>query len=270
MRALRRHWLALGLLLSTSARGAPANAQDATAGGDPTTEEAVVTNPETGDEAAAPPTAAVPDEAVDPVSKRPTKQATLHALLARYAREPSIHDVVAAALRAQSTDPKRFAALIERARLRGLVPTLELGARRGQGIDLRTAAQSSVDAVQLKTDDSLVLEATLRLELGRLLFAPEEIGLAREARWAQRARLTLVRSVVRLYFLRKRLLLERDLRGSTDIDHEVRIAEAEALLDAFTAGAFSRMMVARRAAAKSAPPQSRWTTGAETNASTQP
>ncbi|HEX7476214.1 MAG TPA: hypothetical protein VF331_00265 [Polyangiales bacterium] len=234
-------------------------AQEAAAAADSGSSEELMLNPATGDELAAPDSATEPPSHTDAASTRATRAETLRALLARYAQEPSVNEVVQAALRVAAGDPQRFASLTRRARLRGLVPTLELGARRGQGIDLRTAAQSSIDAVQLKTDDSLVLEATLRLELGRLLFAPEEIGIAREARWDRRARLSVVRDVVRLYFLRKRLLLERDLRGSTDIDHEVRIGEAEALLDAFTNGAFQRMMVARRSA---------WKTAANTSAST--
>ncbi|HEX2678385.1 MAG TPA: hypothetical protein VHM19_17150 [Polyangiales bacterium] len=168
-------------------------------------------------------------------------------LLARHHDEPPVAEIVRAALDASSESPARFASMLHRARLRGLVPSLELAARRGQGIDLRSTGESQLDDVRLTTADTLTLAASLRFELGRLLFANEEVGIAREARAARARRAELVRSVVELYFLRLRLLLERDLRGRSDIDHEVRIAEAEALLDGFTNGAFHRMMVARRA-----------------------
>jgi hypothetical protein len=178
-------------------------------------------------------------------------------LLARYADEPSASSVVAAALRAQHRDPQRFADMTSRARLRGLVPNLDLGVRRGQGVDLRSTTSDDL-GVHLTTADDLMLFATLRFDLGRLVFAGEEAGIAREERFARQAQNELVRQVVHLYFLRRRLLLERDLRGTTDLSREVRIAEIEALLDAFTDGTFQRMM--RR-------PSSAWTTDASTSAS---
>jgi len=52
----------------------------------------------------------------------------------------------------------------------------------------------------------------------------------------------VVTQVVHLYFERRRLQLERDLGGQVEVASELRILEAEALLDVFTNGAFSRMM----------------------------
>jgi hypothetical protein len=181
-------------------------------------------------------------EAPPPADSRPS----LQALLARYEREPSVGDVVRAALASQKDDPEHLSSMARRARLRGLVPQVDLGARRGQGFDLRpTTASADVEGVRLSTDDDLVLQASLRFELGRLMFADEEVSIAREDRSARSDRDAALRQIVELYFKRKRLLLERDA-GRNDIDHEVRIAEAEALLDAFTNGAFQRMMAARR------------------------
>jgi hypothetical protein len=164
-------------------------------------------------------------------------------LLARYAHEPSAMSVVSVALRTQRRDPRRFADLVNRARLRGLVPEFDLGARRGQGVDLRSATTDEL-AMRLTTADDLTLYATLRFELGRLVFAREELGIAREERFAREAQDALVRQVVHVYFLRRRLMLERDLRGRIDVGRELRIAEAEALLDAFTDGFFGRMIFA--------------------------
>ncbi len=187
----------------------------------------------------------------------------VQSLLAKHKNDPPVDDVVRAALAAGATAPQQFASMLQRARLRGLLPTLELGARRGQAIDLRPASGSDLEAVNLSTADSLTLMASARFEFGRLLYANEEVGIQREQRAARARRAELARVVVELYFRRQRLQLERDLRGGTDIDHEVRIAEAEALLDAFTNGAFKRMMIARRSTA--------WTTTAvNTNASKPP
>jgi hypothetical protein len=162
-------------------------------------------------------------------------------LLARYAREPTPANVVSAALRAQRRDPQRFADLANRARMRGLVPSLDVGGRRGQGVDLRSVAADAL-GVHETTADDLMLFATLRFDLGRLVFAREELAVAREERFAREAQNELVRQVVHLYFLRRRLMLERDLRGRIDLGREVRIAETEALLDTFTDGYFGRMI----------------------------
>jgi hypothetical protein len=184
-----------------------------------------------------------PDEDVRAIEVTPEELAQLNA---RYAREPTVDSVVQAALHARRRDPQRFAELAHRARVRGLVPNLDLGARRGQGVDLRSTTTDEL-GVHLTTADDLMLFATLRFELGRLVFAREELAIAREERFERAAQSEVVRQVVHLYFLRRRLMLERDLRGKIDLGREVRIAEAEALLDTFTDGFFRRMMDSSKA-----------------------
>jgi hypothetical protein len=166
------------------------------------------------------------------------------ALLRRYAAEPSAIAVARAAIRASERDPDRFASMLRRARWRGLVPTLSVGARRGQGVDLRTVTDDT--GVRYTSGDDLVVSATLRFDLGRLLFADEEVMIAREARAAKAVRLELVRDVIHWYYLRRRLQLERDALGHTSVMREVKIAEIEALLDVFTNGLFRRMIEGQR------------------------
>src|ERR1700755_3382390 len=160
-------------------------------------------------------------------------------LLRRYASEPSAIVVARAAVRASEREPDRFASMLRRARWRGLVPSLALGARRGQGVDLRTTVTED-DGIRFTSGDDLVLSATLRFELGRLLFADEEVMIAREARAARAVRVELVRDVIHWYYLRRRLQLERDALGHTSVTRELKIAELEALLDAFTNGFLRR------------------------------
>ena len=177
-------------------------------------------------------------------------------LLARYSGEPSPSQVVEAALRAADSDPEHFASMLSRARWRGLLPSVAIGARRGQDVDQRTPVTDE-DGTRFTSGDDLVLSATLRFELGRLLFADEEVTITREARAARNARLELARSVIHWYFVRRRLQLERDALGHSSIARELRIAEIEALLDTFTNGAFGRMIARLRSA---------WTTDASTPA----
>lgn len=167
----------------------------------------------------------------------------IEAALYRYRHEPSIERVLEDALATGARDPARARDAIDRARLRGLVPTARAGIRRGQAIDLRGLTDG--DGGNVSTDDDLMVEASLVFELDRLVFAPEEVGLLRELRALEAEQLELVRTIIALYFERRRLQLERDLLGRRDLVRAMRILEAEALLDVFTAGAFTRMMGAR-------------------------
>lgn len=168
----------------------------------------------------------------------------IEAALYRYRHEPSASDVVRAALATRTADPARARDAIDRARLSGLLPTARAGLRRGQAIDLRGLTGTPDDA-NVSTGDDLIVDGSLVFQLDRLVFAPQEGALLGELRALEQARAELVRAVIALYFERRRLQLERDLLGRRDLATMLRILEIEALLDAFTAGAFTRIMGAR-------------------------
>lgn len=169
----------------------------------------------------------------------------LRAALAQYAHEPSVERVVAAAVRASALDPEAVRSAASRARARGWLPTLRLGARHGQARDAYALQAAGSDRASFTNGDELGFEAWLSFDFGRVAFATEEVPLLREARSVDFARRELVRAIVHVYFERRRLQLERDLLGRDAIDHVMKIAEATALLDAFTAGEFGRMIAAR-------------------------
>jgi hypothetical protein len=154
-----------------------------------------------------------------------------------------VRQLVEAALRVADADPERARSMASRARNAGWVPTLKLAVRRGLNRDLSESQTLETDRTDLSTDDDLVLEASLTFDLQRLVFDHDEIAIAREQRRTVQDRAELARAVVGLYFERRRLQLERDLLGEADLGRELRIAELEALLDAFTDGAFRRMIV---------------------------
>lgn len=171
----------------------------------------------------------------------PALAARVRAALARYRHEPGVADVVRAARAAMPASPTD--SMAARAHAAGWIPTLGLSARRGLGVGLSASDASTADqALRLSTDDDLSLTASLTFELDRLLFRHEEIGIVREARAERAGRTDRVREIVRLYFLRRRLQLERDLGAGDPAAQALGIAEAEALLDAFTNGAFGRML----------------------------
>ena len=120
------------------------------------------------------------------------------------------------------------------------MPTLRVGARRGQQRDL---SQSGAAAdPELSTDDDLTLDASLTFRFDRAAYGADEVSLAREERSRALELQERARTVVAAYFERRRLQLERDLSGESDVGVELRILELEALLDAFTGGAFRRLM----------------------------
>jgi hypothetical protein len=169
--------------------------------------------------------------------------------LQRYDDEPTVEDLVDAALRMPALDPRRASDAADRARWAGLLPQLRGDVRRGQVLDLNALQTGTTDRSGWAIGDELAFRATLTFRLDRLVFAPEETSLLGERRHLEERRLELVGQIVQLYFERRRLQIERDLAGTTDVATEMRIAQIEALLDAFTNGAFTRLMAEVGAAA---------------------
>jgi hypothetical protein len=193
--------------------------------------------------------------AQDAPRRVPSSGSRIRAALARYATEPSVDELVRAALEAPALDPARAREAADRARLSGLLPQTRADVRRGQTLDLGALQGGTTDRTTWSSDDELAFGGSITFQLDRLLFASEEASLMRERRHLEERRLELVTQLVHLYFERRRLQLERDLAGETDVATEIRIVEVEALIDVLSAGAFSRMMVERaRRSDSTAPP----------------
>jgi hypothetical protein len=172
-------------------------------------------------------------------------EAQIERALFRYRREPSVQRLIDAAVRTRVADPSRVSDAMDRARGTGWLPTTRASLRRGQAIDLRALGGVEGAPANVSTGDDLSFEATMTFRFDRIVFAAEEVGLLRELRAMEQQQAELVRIVVSLYYERRRLQLERDLAGRSDLLGAMRILEAEALLDSFTGGAFTRMMGAR-------------------------
>jgi hypothetical protein len=184
-------------------------------------------------EPAAPPRAAITRE-------------ELESAIARVARgEPPVGVVVGEVLRVSAIDPDETSAMATRARVAGLLPIVRGGVRRGQGQDLSAQETGETGRATWSTDDDLSISGTLTFRLDRLLFAREEVPLLREDRARRAEQWEIVRTVVSIYYERRRLLVEQELLGA-DVARAVRIEELGALLDGFTRGAFSRMIARSR------------------------
>jgi ribosomal 50S subunit-recycling heat shock protein len=177
----------------------------------------------------------------DKTKPRYTREQIARALR-KYAREPSAAKIVALAIENARMNPDKTEEMASRARKGGWLPVVKLAVRRGLAQDLAEYQTIETDRTSLSTDDHLTLEASLTFEFDRLIFDRSEVSIAREERSVRQARTELIRTVVTLYYERRRLQLERDLQGVSDIERELRIVEIEAMLNSFTNGAFGSMI----------------------------
>ncbi|MFK7987049.1 MAG: hypothetical protein AB8I08_13575 [Sandaracinaceae bacterium] len=176
-----------------------------------------------------------------PASAQEAGPEAVQQALSRYRGEPDVDTLVSAALAARSADPSRVRDAMDRARAAGWLPTTRVAVRRGQTVDLRGIGGGTLDEItNVSTDDALTFEASMVFRFDRLAFAPEEPALLRELRAVETERDRVIDAMIRLYFERRRLQLERDLGGLPDAGRSVRILELEALMNALSGGAFSR------------------------------
>ncbi len=165
------------------------------------------------------------------------READLEAALGRYAGEPEVGVLVAAAIRLAGASPERARRFARRSRLAGWLPAVRLGARRGRARDESASQSGSGDRTNLSADEDLTLDASLSFRFDRLAYGEDEVSWLREERALSSLRAEVARAVIALYFERRRLQLERDLMGLFEAPRELRIDEIEALLDALTGGA---------------------------------
>ncbi len=160
----------------------------------------------------------------------------VRAALGAQTDEPDVRDVVAAVLRHSGVDPARADSAMERARLSGLLPMVRAGLREGTGYAFLTRQTDTLGSSSLNGSQDLAFIGQLTFRLDRLLYAADERTLLRESRAAAERRLELIAEVVRLYFERRRMMVEIALSHQTDIEHEARIAEINALFEVLSGG----------------------------------
>lgn len=157
------------------------------------------------------------------------------------APQPTVAEVVRMArTAARELGPSRVRELARRARLRGLVPQLRVTAERGLKQDRSSSSTDESDRINAAVGDDLSLGATLSFDLGRLVFAADEVRLLSIERWLASDLRKLMTEVVRVYFARARLLREQRDAPVPDPELTEAIREHEALLDAYTEGGFTR------------------------------
>jgi len=156
-----------------------------------------------------------------------------------WAREPTIGEVQAAALRASGLSVARALAVAGRARPAALLPSLRVRVARdldrGESVDLEPGR---ADQLGLDASDRLILEVRAEWNLARLAYEPGALDALQAAARLARDRRELLETVTRLYFERRRLLAR--LHHAPDPEARWRLPEVTALLDALTGGLYGR------------------------------
>ncbi len=169
------------------------------------------------------------------------------AILQRFASEPSVRAVQVAAARYAEVHPELIASWRTRARLAALGPRLRAEYRYAGALDTRLHTGGGTPDYQQE-----VIEAQneplvgAEWDLDRLVFNPDELRVADETTQLVRLRQTMLETVTRLYFARRRQQVELALAPSRDGAHRLRaeleIEELTADLDALTGGFFSKAL----------------------------
>lgn len=164
-------------------------------------------------------------------------------------REPDPRQTVRAAWRTAGLGKDDDLSRKRRVRVSGWLPKVSggiTGDRGGRWDHRLEPGEPRVD--QLHRDDDLRWDAGLSWDLAEAAFRSEEIQVAREAARRARERMDLAAEIVRLYFLRRRVL--RTGLPAADTERALRLEEATATLDAWTGHRFTASWCRPRAPAR--------------------
>ncbi len=173
------------------------------------------------------------------------EERSLEQVLSELAVDPTVEEVQRAALAEASLEPRRMRSLLSRVRWAGLLPRVDASLSRGyaRDEDIDRSFQE-LDELELATDQDLEFRVSLRWDLDRLVFDPEELRARREATFQTQRRRELLLVVTGLYFelllLRAQEQCLASRAGEEDLAQALRRAEIEASLDGLTGGLLSR------------------------------
>jgi len=121
-----------------------------------------------------------------------------------------------------------------RARLRGLVPRIDLSAGTDADVDVR----DTLDARTTNEGHALGLRVTARFELGDLIFADSELRASRDVAAREAVMRALLEHVTDLYFERLELLVASRIAPSAPLN--LRARNIDGMLRALTGGRLDR------------------------------
>lgn len=167
--------------------------------------------------------------------------AALRALARAAAADPDVDEVQRAAAAGAGADPDALG-WESRTRSAAWLPQIALHASRGQHETRVVGVSGTVESDYLRYTPSLDLGVRAAWELDRLIFGRDEAGAAWTAARLRERRDERVRLATRLYFQRRRLVLQlaldppREALGRAERENQIQEITAE--LDALTGGLF--------------------------------
>lgn len=173
--------------------------------------------------------------------------------------DPSVESICRAAVALALAEPARAKGFVDRARAAGWLPELRFRVyrrfARTEGLTFDDTGTGAIAPVDISAVDDVRYEWRATWDLSRMVFSPDEVQAHVEGLRMAEVRRDIQTMIIRMYFERRRLLIERpgaaSGTSSTEADvraietRSLRIAEIEAELDALSGGAFSGPGAAR-------------------------
>jgi hypothetical protein len=174
--------------------------------------------------------------------------------------DPPVDILCKAAVALALAEPDRARSFLNRARIAGWLPEMHLRAyrrfARTEGLTFADTGTGTATPVDISSVDDVRYEWRASWDLSRMVFNPDELQAHLEALRMSDIRRDIQSLVIKLYFERRRLLVDSAPSGNGGPSDPpgsekrfLRIAEIEAQLDALSGGAFSEGARTRRQAA---------------------
>ena len=176
------------------------------------------------------------------------KYSSVKEVLAEFRNEPDVRQVQSMAMLYSKTNPELVEGWLQSVKRAYALPKLNLqyekqldSSTRFDYVPTESGTSFEEDYAQVADDDKVVVKLEWRLD--KLVMSSEQIRVINESQKTVKLREKLLDEVTRLYFDRRRLQVEGLLQPATSIqdriEHELRLQEMTANLDALTGGQFS-------------------------------
>ena len=162
---------------------------------------------------------------------------------------PSINRIQQLAIEYAEVSPEKIQNWRRKTKFRGILPKLTFGLDCGidSNVNLDRGGTNDPDLFIIGPENQdLGWDLTLSWDLSDLIFNEFQTSIDVRSKLMVQLREELLDEVTRIYFERKRLMIDSgNLEGEKLVLNNLRVQELNAYLDAYTGGAFSRLLACR-------------------------